>query len=616
MIKKIILSVLFLLSNLLVYSAAVPELSINIPLVYRSTAFRIDYLLLLIIWLFIWKLAEKKKIGEISLNGAFQVIIASLYMPLCGLLMQIWSGVALSRIYILYIYAFAVLFVSITAALTLKSLSSGGVTGSAMSSFFLYFVYVCAKSGRYGFIAIFILALLAFLSIVKAAMNSKVRSYFTKQAANIFSLRNLMIIIFIFAALIRIVFLLNLLSIEGPNYIDASDDGRSYDAAGWKAVSDPLLYVRESPHYFFVFYSVLLTLIYKLFGHSYLAAGIVQSLIGAGLCVLVLYFTYKITNNKIISFMAAFGLAIDSAFIFLFATLNTEVLYLPFLTLAIFFLYKYMEVPSDKKSLLFTAASGIMLGLSTIIRTIAIGMLPFIALWILFYGRKREAHNIPWRILDIVLLSSLAILTISPITYINYKNTGKFFLVYDTRGAAEWAYLSKQYYKGEKVIPDNKPLIDLGMTDPVNDPAGSFKAVISKPRAFLLAYSMIVPGRVRNLFLWPNFGNFDPILLTNPARLPSGFSEMAEFYLILFFAACFLSFLILSKVKRSVKWLLFLVIIYYTILHGVFFVSASPRYASPMKPMITIITAIGSFTMIRFLAQPFISNKALQRKAS
>lgn len=556
-----------------------------------------------------WKYMSGEKWNKAIVKSVILGLALCLYLPMLDTVRQTWRDASLPGAYQFYInaYSFAVTsLLMVWGSDVLSSIHSGDVFFFPMSLTAIYAIVFYSMEGRLLEAGAF-----SFIFAVSGMFDKARRKIIPGQVRSVMEKifsdnRILLMLIFLVAMAACLVFLRHLLMVEGQNYPLASDDGDTYDLYGWRGVSDPMIYVRESPHYFYIFYSVFLTAIYKVFGHSYAAAGIAQAVIWAVLCCMVFIFTLGVTGKKGIALLASLGVALDSTLIHVAATLNTEVLYIPLVFSVFLFLFFYKENRNGGLSIALLLLSGILLGVSSIVRPMAAGLCVFILPWVLFYGRDYKNNNIVKRTRDAALFFVLMLLPVLPIIYINYQNTNEFFFVYNNKympgtriptNFGEWKVKSTW---GEKLVPSNKKLIELGMVNPSSDPAGCIRAVIKRPAEFARAFTEIVPARTRNLFLWPSFGSFDAVYMLNPSRQMNRYAPSLEFYTIALFCAGFY-FFITSKIKTGVKILSVLVIIYYWIFHGVFFLLQSSRYASPMRPFLYIMFACGVYcTFIKF----------------
>lgn len=598
MAASIMAAAIFFAAFLILNSSFLAD-SIKLKLVYRHIVIPIYQWALVSCYVIFYKYLTGERWRRIFVKGIILGMVFCLYLPMLDTQKQVWSGVPLSKIYLIYINIFVFL-----ASLLLLQWGTILFSDTFFLPLFFLSIYGILFYSFSDHINEAILLLVTFVSFIflfyrKSDLVASAVSLARKLFDRLSRARTLLFLIFVFALFIRLVFLFNLLSIEGARYPLASDDGDSYDLYGWKGTYDPMVFLRESPHYFWIFYSVFLTIVYKIFGHSYVAAGAIQSVIGALLCCMIFIFAYRITGNKPIAFLSSIGVALDSKLIHTSTTLSIEALYIPFLVMIILLLLFYKESPKGLSSFIFLAIAGFILGLATILRTIGIGLAALILPWILIWGRSYSTNRFGRRFRDSLVFLILVLLTISPITYTNYLNTKKFFLVYDTTSSVEWnaAYARSD---GEDIVPSNKRLVDLGMRDPINDPMGSIKTIFKRPGDFIAAYCDIIPKRVRNLYLWPSFGYFDPIFLMNANKIPNRYAAHIEFYSVLSLVLGLLIFAS-SSIKSSFKVLSLIVVIYYTMFHGVFFLSIGPRYSTPMRPFLYIAISFGLYMIYRLL---------------
>lgn len=158
-------------------------------------------------------------------------------------------------------------------------------------------------------------------------------------------------------------------------------------------------------------YPLFLSGVYFLFGHSYLAVRIIQSIIG-GLTCIVIYFIGKRTVNKNVGFIAATISIFYPFFIYYAGYLLTEALYTFFLAVAVFWLIISAQKP-DWKNL---ALSGIFTGLAALCKPTALAFIPFSVLGLLVIMGIRKVST--YRNIAIFLL--FFIITLSPWVSRNY----------------------------------------------------------------------------------------------------------------------------------------------------------------------------------------------------
>jgi len=151
-------------------------------------------------------------------------------------------------------------------------------------------------------------------------------------------------------------------------------------------------------------YPLFLSGVYFLFGHSYLAVRIIQSIIGGLTCV-VIYFIGKKTINKNVGFIAATISIFYPFFIYYTGYLLVETLFTFLLAVAVYWLIISAQKP-DWKNL---ALSGIFTGLAALCKPTAFTFLPFSVLGFLVILGIRKIST--YRNIAIFLLFFIIILS-------------------------------------------------------------------------------------------------------------------------------------------------------------------------------------------------------------
>jgi 4-amino-4-deoxy-L-arabinose transferase-like glycosyltransferase len=167
------------------------------------------------------------------------------------------------------------------------------------------------------------------------------------------------------------------------------------------------LYARRGP-----IYPLFLAFIYLSFGHSYVAIRFAQAIIGALTCIII-YLLGKQIFDKKVGLVAAFISAVYYPFILQPAYLLPEVFFTFLLALTMFFFVVYYN--SKKYPNLFTAS--IILGISSLCKTVILPFALFLIVWIIFI----EKFRLKYTLLSIGILFLGLIITISPWSIRNYK---------------------------------------------------------------------------------------------------------------------------------------------------------------------------------------------------
>ncbi len=202
-------------------------------------------------------------------------------------------------------------------------------------------------------------------------------------------------------------------------------------------------------------YSYFLSMIYRIFDRSLPAVYLIQMFVG----IASIFLLYLLAKNYFSERTAHISTILFSLY---GTTIFFESKFLPE-TIAIFvnLLFLYILSHSDHKSLrkwrlsttLLLWVSGLLLGLSCLIRPNMLLLIPFIFLWILLSGSLGEASDsieklkISRRLLIASLFLMGVLLIILPVTLRNYLEAGDFVLI-SLNGGITYAQGNNPYSKG------------------------------------------------------------------------------------------------------------------------------------------------------------------------
>lgn len=128
---------------------------------------------------------------------------------------------------------------------------------------------------------------------------------------------------------------------------------------------------RASSYYSTPLWPMFLAVCYKLFGHSYVVVRLIQSLLGAAVCVLAASLAGRMFNRRV-GFWAGLALALYPPLIYLAGVLYIENFYSFWLMLSTYLLVRLHHAPDVLKSVL----AGVCLGLTALSRTVAFALVP------------------------------------------------------------------------------------------------------------------------------------------------------------------------------------------------------------------------------------------------
>lgn len=242
-----------------------------------------------------------------------------------------------------------------------------------------------------------------------------------------------LIAVLVFAAIVRIAYLVEFS--KTPEFNNPGVDPAYHDYWAWALASGdwtpPSVYpdpkIRENPYFRPPGYSFFLAIIYKVFGHDYFMARLIQMLIGVLNCFLA-YLLVKRLGKPVPALITAFLMAFYWAFIYFDAEFQDVTLQITF-GLLLFLLLDYWL--SRNRGWPFALMAGLAAGLFTVVRPNILIFIPFVALWMGWVAWKVDKRAAVSGIL--LLLAGLAVV-IGPVTLRNYRVSGKFVLVSSNSG--------------------------------------------------------------------------------------------------------------------------------------------------------------------------------------
>ncbi len=371
-----------------------------------------------------------------------------------------------------------------------------------------------------------------------------------------------------------------------------TDDSGGYDAIAWNLASGSGFSIEEgiptpvrAPGF-----PVFLAAAYMIFGHSPLAAALLQAVLGA-LCALLAYDVAKSFFNERAGLLAAWFMAFSPVPIAYTGLLLSETLF-TLLLLASVALYARSGL-GEKTALL--AASGALLGLATLTRPTTILFPGAVALALLIAGGKRPVRKI-------LILSLAFAAVILPWTARNYSRfgvllpvaTGGSTCLYATGVEAEGGTYQQGFeqiavkWNRFKAAPDFSGGLDPNIRfdrELKKEGAGKIKANLSGyaavvlkriPKYWLSSHSSVF-GVDKPLGEYRALGQWGPIL----ARL-----GLLAFHSAVFALAC----LAVYFLRRTIRtWALLPLILVYFNMHALF--DLCPRYLVPIFPYLLILCA-------------------------
>jgi hypothetical protein len=180
----------------------------------------------------------------------------------------------------------------------------------------------------------------------------------------------------------------------------------------------------QDTFYFIPFYPLYLAGLKGLVGDSLLAPLLIQALVQTvGLAAL--YGLGRLLFSPFTGMLAALGLATYSYYLFYGPCFDQALFTAPFLTLGLFFLVKYDSRRHNGAIL----GAGLALAIAVLSRPTTLAVLPVVVIWLFWYRQ-----SLPQFGRAVALLVLPVIILIAPITWHNYRASGRFVLLSDNFG--------------------------------------------------------------------------------------------------------------------------------------------------------------------------------------
>jgi 4-amino-4-deoxy-L-arabinose transferase-like glycosyltransferase len=279
------------------------------------------------------------------------------------------------------------------------------------------------------------------------------------------------------------------------NYLDAGADGRTYDTLAWQMAGGggvPETFTNRYP-LLLLGYVWFLAAIYKVIGHSYLAAVAVQSMIGAAVSWLI-YLAGKPVFGDGVARLAALFTALSFSLIFAAASLGHQAVDV-FLTALVTVLL--LQLVAHDGPLWRWGAAGVMMGAAFAVRETAIFFAAFVAAWIV------AAYPRGWRASLPALASYAAGAAIVVLPFLAPK-----VWTHESRQAMRGHF--ERMYRGEGET-SSMPRPDL--VSPVADPGAALSQLEKDPRGII---GTLVRASAQNFvlqFFTQPYGGFDLVFL-------------------------------------------------------------------------------------------------------
>jgi 4-amino-4-deoxy-L-arabinose transferase-like glycosyltransferase len=302
-----------------------------------------------------------------------------------------------------------------------------------------------------------------------------------------------MIALFGVALALRLLYITRIMS--DPNYLDAGADGRVYDQLAWSIASG-----HGVPESFATHYPLLLlghvwlaAGVYAVVGHSYFAWTAVQSILGAGACVL-LYDMARLVFGRPTATVAGLFAAVSFPLVFAAATIGHQGLDVFLTALSVWWLMRLMVTGG---SFWQWAAAGAIVGFAFAVRETNIFFAAFLVAWIVWrYPRGQRAALRP-------LAAYVAGAVVMVLPFMAPK------LASPSMRAGMVAHFDNMYRGWGGMRPTSR----VELVGPLSDPSGALSQLQAEPERVLGTMAREYAENFAAQFLTQPYGGFDVVFL-------------------------------------------------------------------------------------------------------
>lgn len=411
-----------------------------------------------------------------------------------------------------------------------------------------------------------------------------------KKSINLDREASFLLLIFLLALVLRLLFNIFIVGLDTPPINDATQ----YDAIGYNLskgngfmLDEPMPGISsKTTSYRAPLLPFLLAGIYVIFGHSYPAAKIMLSILGAFTCI-VIYFIGKHTFDRKVGFLSALISCIYPFFIYYTGYLLSET---PFVMLVCMFTLSLI-IANEKGTYRYFIMAGILLGFACLCRPTMLIIPPFILLWLVIISRNGILDSLKRFVVIILIMIS----TIAPWTIRNYKIHHHFVPVTTIA-------LGSSLWQGNNPLATGK--VNYGYVTSRHE-FGTFESEVDDGRFYqnlAISYMKDHPKRIFKL-AGRKFVEFWKVTSPNVLFRQNLISIFS--YGIILFLFCIGVFLSIKQWQKPI--LLILMIIYYTLIHMIFPVTV--RYRLPIEPFLIVFAAYGFLQSINFFNEKTFNPK-------
>lgn len=359
-----------------------------------------------------------------------------------------------------------------------------------------------------------------------------------------------------------------------PNYLDTGPDARAYDEAAWRLANGEPLFLGGYP-LLILGHVRFLAAVYQLFGHSYLAACVVQSLIGAA-AVAALYRIGKPLFGRTASLIATVFAAVNFQLTFWAAAIGYQALDIGLTVFLVWLLIRAVERWPGRWWV--WAAAGVAFGFAISVRETTATFLAFACAWVLWTMPRRQTAE-RWRAVAAILLGAFVVLVpmVAPMV-----------------ATPEQRVEMRQHF--DRLASGSQVMGHEGLVEPMTDPTAALGQLREQPEFVLRALAMGVFNNITRQFMSQPYGAFDL------ASLRKG----TDYYFGVWFYAYLLTVIGMIVTARRIHagdplagalTMILGVVASRTLVH--LYLQSGYRHRAPLEPFLILLCAAGLMAVLR-----------------
>ncbi len=335
-------------------------------------------------------------------------------------------------------------------------------------------------------------------------------------------------------------------------------------------------------------YPMLMALFYSIFGHNFLPIVLAQALAGAFSAPLLALIGRKITGSLWIGLLAGLLFTLNPLLVFTSGLLYTETFYLFLLLLIVYSWLQLVDRPSNW--LLLALGSGILFGLSVLMKPNLLLFPVWLALWAWLVFRQRG-----WGLLNVACITLAMLFVLLPWTLRNYEVTGKLVPV-STNTGLNLAQGNNSFVRGgaleASLLPATPDLSEL-------ERDAFYRQVgVDWIRQHPLEFIGLIP--------WKIYMFFSPLETSNRGAMMSVVAPLIYAGFSLFYLLALAGMIQTARQWRD--WLLVHMLIVYPLLLTMIFYGGT-RYGLVVHPFLALFAAVA----LAGLAGKLLNNLSLRR---